>query len=307
MPKAVLAGHGHQCSAHRSESQWYHVRLKVNNFTSRDLPFCQPASSLVFSIGEETSTDHVTRLAWSPVGLATHRRSALAVLTANHVLALWEPGADPRDIHSWRRALIINNELRHFIRQSTAVEREESTPQDHHKRSRYRIRAFGWSNAYSATSDDPWGLDLIAVANEYNELYIARIDGPDSLCSRNASIWSLSVLAQVCFKKSSSEDVSSSQHQPSRIKATRSRGSISNLAWSPWSTEAQHRQIALLAFGVDDTLQTQAIEVISPQSPGEEPILSIGGGPRLPHYRPLSRIGMALVKWHTEVRCGQLA
>ena len=307
MPKAILAGHGHQYPAHRSDSQWDHIRLKVNNFTSRELPFCQPASSLIFSIGEETSTDHVTHLAWSPVGLATHRRSALAVLTANHVLALWEPTADPRDIHCWRRALIINNELRRFIRQSTPVEGEESARPDHPKRSRYRIRAFEWSNACSAASDDPLGVNLIAVANEYHELYIAKIDGPDSLYFRNASMWSLNVLAQVRFKNSSSEDVNSSQHQSSRVKAMRGRGSISNLAWSPWSTKTQHRQVALLAFGVDDRLQTQAIEVISPQKPGEEPILSIGSGPRLPRYQPLSRMGMALVKWHTEVGCERLA
>ena len=62
-----------------------------------------------FSIGEEQSYSIVTALAWSPAALAKHRRSALAVLTSNHVLSLWASNSDMAVSSSWERVLIINS------------------------------------------------------------------------------------------------------------------------------------------------------------------------------------------------------
>lgn len=61
-----------------------------------------------FSIGEEQSFSIVTALAWSPAGLAKHRRPALAVLTSNHVLSLWASNSDMAISSSWERVLIVN-------------------------------------------------------------------------------------------------------------------------------------------------------------------------------------------------------
>lgn len=61
-----------------------------------------------FSIGEEESLITVTALAWSPLGLAKHKRPLLAVLTSNHLLSLWASTSDMTVAVSWERVFIVN-------------------------------------------------------------------------------------------------------------------------------------------------------------------------------------------------------
>ena len=95
--------------------QWQHVPLKVPLFSTEELPLKEPAPIANYSIGEEISNSAPVSIAWSPSGLAKHRKCALAVLTANLTLSIWSAEGKPQDESSWARRLIINDALvEHF-------------------------------------------------------------------------------------------------------------------------------------------------------------------------------------------------
>ncbi|KAL9102544.1 MAG: hypothetical protein Q9163_002323 [Psora crenata] len=93
------------------DTPWVQVRLKANEFTDEEWHRKPITGFADMSIGEEQSNSHVTALAWSPPGLAPHRRSVLAVLTANHMLSFWESELDPKMSNSWKRVMVVNNML----------------------------------------------------------------------------------------------------------------------------------------------------------------------------------------------------
>jgi len=94
--------------------QWQHVALKVPLFSTDELPLKEPAPMQSYSIGQEISNSSPTAIAWSPPGLAKHRKCALAVLTANLVLSMWATEGKPQDASSWNRRLIVNDALREY-------------------------------------------------------------------------------------------------------------------------------------------------------------------------------------------------
>ena len=63
-----------------SSETWTQLRITVSYFITQEWPWQVPASFKNMSIGEEQARATVTALAWSPPGLAKHRRSILAVL-----------------------------------------------------------------------------------------------------------------------------------------------------------------------------------------------------------------------------------
>lgn len=81
--------------------------IRVNEFEAADVRV-NLASIFEFSIGQEQSNSHVVALAWSSPGLGIHHRPVLAILTANHVLSLWEWTGK---VGSWSRSYIINPSL----------------------------------------------------------------------------------------------------------------------------------------------------------------------------------------------------
>ena len=129
------------------------------------------------SLGEEQSESHVFALAWSPPGLAKHNRCALAVLTSNLLLSVWDSGADQADASSWRRDCIVNVAIRDHLgitssaRNVTAATSSRKT----------RIRAFAWSPAFPKNGSD--GLEtasgrigFLAVLNDLTELFLLRVE-----------------------------------------------------------------------------------------------------------------------------------
>ena len=150
-----------------SPEPWTHARITVSRFTTEEWPWQEQASFEDMSIGEEQARATVTALAWSPPGLAKHRRSVLAVLTSNLILALWASDSDPADPDSWKRVLIINKAL--FSG----------------SRLRQRIRSMAWAptNPQHVDRRTPfsrrrWGIPLIAIADDSNGLYILKISSP---------------------------------------------------------------------------------------------------------------------------------
>ena len=161
---------------HRDDSQpWKHVRFQVNRFTVDEWPWQQPASFRDMSIGEEQALVTVSALAWSPCGLAKHRRSVLAVLTSNLLLSLWTSYTDPTDPESWERVMIVN----HFL-----IPENVSTPQKQSRTSQ-RIRSMAWApvhpeHAERQTPFSPrkWGVFLMAITDDENGVYFVNFISP---------------------------------------------------------------------------------------------------------------------------------
>lgn len=150
-----------------SPEPWTHLRINVSKFTTEEWPLQEQASFRDMSIGEEQAKATVAALAWSPSGLAKHRRSVLAVLTSNLILSLWSSDSTPNDLDSWKRVLVVNKALSSGFRLQQ------------------RIRSMAWAppNPHCIDRRTPfsrykWGIPLIAVADDSNGLYILEISSP---------------------------------------------------------------------------------------------------------------------------------
>lgn len=150
-----------------SPEPWTHLRITVSNFTFEEWPWQEQASFKDMSIGEEQATATVTALAWSPPGLAKHRRSVLAVLTSNLILSFWSSNANPMMVDSWERILIVNKALYPG------------------SRLQQRIRSMAWvpMNPQQVDRQTPfsrrkWGIPLIAIADDCNGVYMLKVSSP---------------------------------------------------------------------------------------------------------------------------------
>lgn len=161
---------------HHNDSQpWKHLRFHVNRFTIDEWPWPEPASFKDMSLGEEQALVTVSALAWSPCGLAKHRRSVLAVLTSNLLLSLWTSYADPADPESWERVMIVNDFL---------IPEHASSPQTQSRASQ-RIRSMAWApvNPAHAERQTPfsmrkWGVFLMAITDDDNGVYFVNFISP---------------------------------------------------------------------------------------------------------------------------------
>jgi len=130
------------------------------------------------SIGEEQSDGHVIALAWSPPGLAMHKRSVLAVLTSNNILSLWTSESDSCVSTNWIRILIVNKFLSKSLRQSSKTRSLRPGSMRH-------IQSMAWSpssnydikenTVLSGKSMDPF---LLAVALEGMAIQIFVVLSP---------------------------------------------------------------------------------------------------------------------------------
>lgn len=137
---------------------WTEIHFPVNVFTYDEWPLQTRASFADMSIGEEQARVTITSLAWSPPGVAKHKRSVLAILTTNLLLSLWAPGGDPVDSERWQRVAIIDS---------------------------MRVRSMAWipANAFYAEPQMPlstrkWGTPLLAVADDQNGIAFLTVSSP---------------------------------------------------------------------------------------------------------------------------------
>lgn len=152
---------------HGSPEPWTHVRITISNFNTKEWPWQEQGELNDMSIGEEQARATVTALAWSPLGLAKHRRCVLAVLTSNLLLSFWASDSNPTNPDSWKRVAVINRAL------------------SSGSRLQQRIRSMAWAptNPQHVDHRTPfsrrkWGISLIAVADDSNGLYILKISSP---------------------------------------------------------------------------------------------------------------------------------
>ena len=150
-----------------SPDPWTNLSITISKFTFDEWPWQEPASFQDMSVGEEQARATVTALAWSPLGLAKHGRSVLAVLTSNLILSLWASNSDPTDLGSWERVSVVNKIL----------------PSGN--RLQQRIRSMAWAptnphhvDRLTPSSGKKWGIPLLAVADDSNGLYFLKVSSP---------------------------------------------------------------------------------------------------------------------------------
>ena len=116
-------------------------------------------------------------LAWSPSGLAKNGRCALAVLTSNSLLCIWDPSSDPTDSAVWYRASVINDTLSKYYNDAKRKSRWDATSESKSIK-RKRIRVFSWAPVlvHSPLSDTGGRRTyILAVANDLSDLFLLRV------------------------------------------------------------------------------------------------------------------------------------
>lgn len=286
MPRRHGPGKNHGKS---SSDPWRQIQFRINNFTVDEWPIQEPDCFDHFSIGEEQSTSVVTALAWSPPGLAMHKRSVLAVLTSNLVVSFWASVADPVVTASWQRVFVLN----HAVEKSwerRCFSKQLPMPTESQLRRKLRIRSMAWAprirqwpEKYQHSVETKWGMFLIAVANDDGEVVLLLISSPYttestswdshivkliSLDQRGSTGGGFAAKDMIIHEslnresipepqskhrpddKSSAKSIGISHHRPSLFSsAVRGNISIDHIAWGPWKFNADAETILTFTRG----------------------------------------------------------
>lgn len=237
----------------------------------QEWPTFDPQSRDDFSIGAEQSLSTVGGLAWSPPGLAKHRRCALAILTSSLRLCLYE-ASGPQG--RWVRVTIVNHHLESYFsgigHKSGSVLKKSN------------IRSFAWCPPVKVphaerssigvdslrtlpNSESRRGLQLLTVTNDDNDVILLEI-------RRNLDSYSMKVLSVTPLHN---EEDCLAMGQPYSVFAStiRSRAKITYISCGPWiqqsgpSTDATgtvHSASATLAaiYGIRLKLVNVKVSVI---------------------------------------------
>ncbi|KAJ4352989.1 hypothetical protein N0V95_003782 [Ascochyta clinopodiicola] len=216
--------------------QWQHVPLQVPWFSNDELPVKDTAPLSNYSVGEEISPSVPTAIAWSPSGLAKHRRCALAVLTSNLVLSIWSAEGKLQAETSWNRRLLINDALTdYFSKGVTAQTSHVASSAEEQIRLRNRIRAFAWApalpNAFNTMgTQTSYGQEYLVVANDDNQLLFLGVDSPTSTLGSSQG-WKATVLTHMSLELDEDCIFTDPLFFDDLMKQQRF---ISHVAWSPW-------------------------------------------------------------------------
>ncbi|KAI9837200.1 MAG: hypothetical protein M1838_004854 [Thelocarpon superellum] len=216
----------------------------------------------MFDLNHEQAARHVVAVAWSPAGLATHRRSFLTVLTSDHILSLWEPSADPRTGSTWKRAQIINHAMRPFLPGMEHAEEERSAQAENQRNAlalhRLSVRAFAWSRRCpSRSTSSTWS--ILALANEHREILLLRIPPTPDLLVPYERPGQVEGVGRILVEQAAVE--SSNAAPTPRNLVDRPVGYADTLAWSPWQDDGLH-QDAFLAYITNGTVVIHGVNVL---------------------------------------------
>ena len=246
------------------ESRWDRVKLRVNLFSDEESPLVAHLPFRSFSVGEEQSESQVVALAWSPPGLARNKRSALAVLTENHVLSIWDSSSYRKDPKSWVRVLVVNQSLRQAFGLPKSSDEVEVTQAEEFSRLGCRIRSFSWGPVFydvcSSNKASPsfslqsHGYYCLAVTNDLGQIILTRIHPGKWYQHSMIEVWSASVLTH--------RDIFGLPVDPQQLStpSTTPIGSsslVSDICWSPPVLAQEHGKdqvISILAYLVDTRL-----------------------------------------------------
>lgn len=258
-----------------TSSAWEHVQFRANTFTTREWPLPPQGRMENFSIGEELSTSTVTALAWSPPGLAMHRRPVLTVLTSNLLLSFWVPASGTSANSRWQRVLVLNNSIKKSYKQMCLSKQIMKPPAGFQRKT--RVRSMAWApqahrsaeklNSLSTESRSRSAF-LLAVATDDCDVLFLLISSPytphsTSWDSKIVKILQFDKRGNLCLAPShaiessgrdfeevcrddeqteqfpSEESPNTTKYRPSLFKsAIRSRLFFENIAWGPWNFDS---------------------------------------------------------------------
>lgn len=185
-----------------------HVNFRINSYTKDEWPSQELLDLESFSVGQEQSLGSVVALSWSTIGLAKHKRSALAVLTTNHVLSLWASASDPKVASTWKRVLVVNKALEVYYQPVPSYEDYEP-PARNRSRSLCRVRSMSWAlvedtdrsivenSRYNSPSRSSTPIQYLAVTNDADETAILLITSP--WVDHRSSIWKAQVVTNATW------------------------------------------------------------------------------------------------------------
>lgn len=166
-----------------------HISFRVNSFTADEWPPQDLYELDSFCIGEEQSSSTIVALSWSPVGLAKHKRSALAVLTTNHILSLWASASDLKTASSWERVIVINKALDNS-NQQISPQYDGNLPSQKILRRLARIQSMSWASIkpddilnqqdifQEISSETSSTIQYLAITNDADEVVVLQIKSP---------------------------------------------------------------------------------------------------------------------------------
>ncbi|KAL4940439.1 hypothetical protein BDV06DRAFT_19821 [Aspergillus oleicola] len=236
-------------TSHLSSKDWHRTRFRANVFTINEWPIMFPQTRDHFSVGAEQSMSNVVELAWSPPGLTKYRRSVLAVLTTNMLLSIYALSSTSG---KWTRVAVVNKSLEEYFREAiesdTLGERssnlfrrdlEDKSP----RLRRTNVRSFTWTPPFRVPVKDQkypgpesrWGVPLLAVTNEYNEIVFLRVQMAKYEGSSGEAL-SIEAVATVCLPPVTGLD---QVIRPGSLfaSAVRSHVRTLSLASGPWLYE----------------------------------------------------------------------
>lgn len=277
--------------------QWQHVPLKVPLFSVEELPIKEPAPLATYSIGEEISSSVPLAIAWSPPGLAKHRRCALAALTGNLVLSIWSAEGKPQEEASWNRRLVVNNALaRYFLNTSSDEQRHTGSDLGEKLRLRTRIRAFAWAPAFPGSDSTgiigtrlSYGQHIVAVSNDDNQVAFILIDSPTSTLGVGQS-WGAEVLAHFSLTPNSENFFSEPAIFEDMISQQRQ---ILHVSWSPWIVQGDSYR-SVLVYATNNDVRARVVTYTTS---------SIGLGDEV-IYPEIEVRYTGLMKWSPSIQTG---
>ncbi|KAL4999981.1 transcription factor IIIC subunit delta N-term-domain-containing protein [Aspergillus recurvatus] len=253
-PKVSSEKEANGTTPNASSIDWHRTRFRANVFTISEWPIIFPQPRDHFSVGAEQSCSTVAGIGWSPPGLAKYRRSVLAVLTSNMVLTIYAPTSNAG---KWRRIAIINKALESFFYESIENDTLNSRTQsfrrdieDNTARTRKtNIRAFTWlpplkvpaKNELYPGPESRWGVSLLAITNEDNDLVFLQIR-PSNSNSEQASQEPLGVDGVSAVSLPTSAGFGPAfQFNSLLAQAVRSQVRSLYLSSGPWLYQAEER------------------------------------------------------------------
>lgn len=227
------------------KGEWWNTAIvRVHGFTLHELPFTEPLSNAGMAIGEDLSTRQAIAAKWSAPGLGRHRRCALAVLTANHVLSIWTADKESDTNDSWSRKVLVNDTIRDYYRRHEAEDnaRNEDARQKAEKRQiQQRIRSFGWSPPLRKETDTDklseyvdWGQHFLAVATEGGDIFVLRVQSPHEGLDREQPEWRVEVALTFSVKDAVGPAGVSDSAAEASLDAEQAPIIADHMSWGTW-------------------------------------------------------------------------
>lgn len=125
------------------------------------------------------------------------------------------------------------------------------------RRARTQVRSFAWSEACHATMDIQWGVSILAIANEADEIMLLRIISLHCPLHSSGPRWRLQILAIIPAYDGAGPppDVLRNVRKPLDDRVT----FVDRLTWSPWLQNEDGTRVALLAYTHNGRLRVRSV------------------------------------------------